>query len=94
MYDGTPVNGPADIRAFLLRYQDQYVRNVGQNLLTYALGRGVEYDDMPTVRGIVRTAAKDDYRLKSMIEAVAMSAVFRMNTVPNSPALAQTSLGQ
>ena len=53
MYDGTPVDGPAGVRDFLLKYQDQYVRNVTQNLLTYALGRGVEYDDMPTVRNIV-----------------------------------------
>ena len=50
MYDGTPVNGPAASATFLLKYQDQYLRNVTQNLLTYALGRGVEYDDMPTVR--------------------------------------------
>jgi hypothetical protein len=52
MYDGTPVDGPAGVRDFLLKYQDQYLRNVAQNLLTYALGRGVEYDDMPAVRAI------------------------------------------
>ena len=43
---------------FLLKYQDQYLRNVTQNLLTYALGRGVEYDDMPTVRGILHDSAE------------------------------------
>jgi hypothetical protein len=79
MYDGTPVEGPAGVREFLLKHQDQYVRNVAQNLLTYALGRGVEYDDMPTVRSILRTAAGDGYRLRSLIEAVVMSDVFRMN---------------
>lgn len=79
MYDGTPVDGPAGIREFLLRHQDQYVRNVTQNLLTYALGRGVEYDDMPTVRSILRTASTDGYRLKTLIEEVAVSDVFRMN---------------
>jgi hypothetical protein len=82
MYDGTPVDGPGGVRAFLLKYQDQYLRNVTQNLLTYALGRGVEYDDMPTVRGILHSTASDGYRLKSLIEAVAMSDIFRMNVAP------------
>jgi uncharacterized protein DUF1592/uncharacterized protein DUF1588/uncharacterized protein DUF1587/uncharacterized protein DUF1585/uncharacterized protein DUF1595 len=79
MYDGTPVNGVADIRAFLLKYQDRYVRNVAQNLLTYAMGRGMEYDDMPTVRSVLRAAADDGYRLRSLIEAVTMSDLFQMN---------------
>jgi hypothetical protein len=81
MYDGTPVDGPADVRTFLLKYQDQYLRNVTQNLMTYALGRGMEYDDMPAVRNILHTAANDRYRLKALIEAVVMSDVFRMNTL-------------
>jgi hypothetical protein len=79
MYDGTPVNGPADVRTFVLKYQDQYLRNVTQNLLTYALGRGIEYDDMPMVRRVLQTASSDGYRMKSLIEAVAMSDIFRMN---------------
>jgi hypothetical protein len=79
MYDGTPVDGPAGVRTFLLKYQDQYLRNVTQNLLTYALGRGVEYDDMPTVRSILHTAAGDGYKLTGLIEAVVMSDVFGMN---------------
>ena len=82
MYDGTPVNGPSDVRTFLLKYQDQYLRNVTQNLMTYALGRGMEYDDMPTVRAVLHTAQSDGYRLKSLIEAVVMSDVFRSNVVP------------
>jgi hypothetical protein len=82
MYDGTPVNGPADIRDFLVKYRDQYLSNVTQNLLTYALGRGVEYDDMPTVRKVLHTAKSDDYRLKSLIEGIVMSDIFRMNAVP------------
>ena len=81
MYDGSPVEGPDGVRAFLLKYQDRYLCNVTQQLLTYALGRGVEYDDMPTVRGILRTSAADGYRLRGLVEAVAMSDVFRMNVV-------------
>ena len=79
MYDGTVVDGPAGVRTFLVKYQEQYLRNVTQNLLTYALGRGVEYNDMPTVRSILHTAAGDGYKLKTLVEAVAMSDVFDMN---------------
>ena len=79
MYDGEKVNGPAGVRAFLERHEDQYLRNVTTNMMTYALGRGMEYDDMPEMRSILKTAAKDDYKLKGLIEAVAMSDIFRMN---------------
>ena len=85
MYDGTKVDGPAGVRTFLVKYQEQYLRNVTQNLLTYALGRGVEYDDMPTVRSILHSASGDGYKLKSLIEAVAMSDIFGMN-VPETAA--------
>jgi hypothetical protein len=82
LYDGTKVSGPEGVRAFLLKHQDQYLRNVTQNLMTYALGRGVEYDDMPAVRAVLKRAAGDSYRLKSLVEAVALSDNFRMNVVP------------
>ena len=77
MYDGTPINGVADLREFLLRYEDQFVRNVTEKLLTYALGRGVEYYDMPVVRKVVTDAAKDDYRFASLIVGVVQSEPFR-----------------
>jgi hypothetical protein len=79
LYDGTQVDGPAGIRAFLLNHQEQYLRNVTQALMTYALGRGINYDDMPTIRGVLHTAAHDNYRLRSLIEAIVMTDVFRMN---------------
>jgi len=80
MYDGTRVEGPAGVRAFVLKYSDQFVTNLAEKLVTYAIGRGVTYRDMPIVRSIVREAAEDEYRLDSMIVAVAKSAAFRMNT--------------
>ena len=83
MYDGTPVDGPAGVREFLLKYKDQYLRNVTQNLMTYALGRGVEYDDMPTVRRILHTTAQRQLSAEEPVEAVVMSDVFRMNVVPD-----------
>ena len=79
LYDGTPVDGPAGVRTFVLKYQDQYLRNVTQNLMTYALGRGMEYNDMPTVRAVLHSTEGEGYRLKSLVEAVAMSDNFRMN---------------
>jgi mono/diheme cytochrome c family protein len=85
MYDGTPVDGAAGVRTFVLKYKDQYVQNVAANLLTYALGRGVEYDDMPTVRNIVHTSARDGYKLKTIIEAITASDVFQMNVAPGGP---------
>jgi Protein of unknown function (DUF1592)/Protein of unknown function (DUF1588)/Protein of unknown function (DUF1587)/Protein of unknown function (DUF1585)/Protein of unknown function (DUF1595) len=83
LYDGSQVDGPAGVRDLLMRHQDQYLRNVAQVLMTYALGRGIEYDDMPTVRAVLRTAAHDDYRMKSLVEAIVMNDVFRMNVVPS-----------
>ena len=82
MYDGTPVDGVAGVRTWVLKYKDQYVQNVTANLLTYALGRGVEYDDMPTVRNIVHTSARDGYKLRTIIEVITASDVFQMNVAP------------
>jgi hypothetical protein len=83
LYDGSHVDGPAGVRDMLLRHQDQYLRNVTQALMTYALGRGIEYDDMPTVRSVLHSAANDDYRFRSLIEAIVMNDLFRMNMVPS-----------
>jgi Protein of unknown function (DUF1592)/Protein of unknown function (DUF1588)/Protein of unknown function (DUF1585)/Protein of unknown function (DUF1595) len=79
LYDGTVIDGPAGVRTFLLSHREQYLRNVAENLMTYALGRGIKYDDMPTVRRALREASADGYGMRSLIEAVAMSDVFRMN---------------
>ncbi len=89
MYDGTPVEGPTGVRTFLLRHQDQYLRNVTSNLLTYALGRGVEDDDMPAVRAILHSTEGSGYRLKSLIEAVVMSDNFRKNAGTNGSVTAE-----
>ncbi|MGE4657340.1 MAG: DUF1592 domain-containing protein [Gammaproteobacteria bacterium] len=79
MYDGTSVSGPADLREFFVKYSGQFVRVVTEKLLTYALGRGVEYYDMPVVRSIIREAASDNYRLSSLILEVIKSDPFLMN---------------
>ncbi len=78
LLDGTKVAGPAALRYALVAQKEQFVRAVTEKLLTYALGRGLEYYDAPTVRGIVRGAAADDYRWSSVILGIIKSAPFQM----------------
>jgi cytochrome c551/c552 len=79
LVDGTKIDGVVSLREALLRYSPQFVRTVTEKLLTYGLGRGVEYDDMPTVRSIVREAAKKDYRFSALVLEIIKSAPFQMN---------------
>ena len=78
LLDGTKVDGPAALRRALVAQKEQFVRTVTGKLLTYAIGRGLEYYDAPAIRGIVRAAAADDYRWSSTILALVKSAPFRM----------------
>ena len=79
LVDGTPLHGPADLRQALLTRSEAFVTTATERLLTYAMGRPVEYYDMPTVRAIVHRAAKNDYRLSSLVLGVIESAPFQMN---------------
>ena len=76
--DGTPVNGPIALRQALLKHPEQFVRTMTEKLLTYGLGRGLEYYDMPIVRAIARDAAKENYRVSSLIAGIVRSAPFQM----------------
>jgi hypothetical protein len=77
--DGTTFNGPAELKKVLLAsHRDEFVTAVTEKLLTYALGRGLESYDAPAVRAITREAAKDNYRLQSLIYAVINSKPFQM----------------
>jgi hypothetical protein len=77
--DGTRFVGAAGLRTALLTKSDQVVTTVTEKLLTYALGRGLEYYDAPTVRAIVREAGRQDYRFTSgLIMGVVTSAPFQM----------------
>jgi hypothetical protein len=78
--DGTKVDGPGTLRTGLMRYSDTFARTVTEKLLTYSLGRGLQYPDMPVVRAIVREAARDNYKFSSLILAIAKSAPFQMRT--------------
>jgi hypothetical protein len=78
LYDGTKIDGPKGLRDALLRHQDMVLRSFAENLLTYAIGRRVEYTDMPTVRGIVRDAAKTNNKLSAYVMGIVNSPAFRM----------------
>jgi hypothetical protein len=78
LYDGTPIDGPPGLRQALLKYQDVFIATFTESLMTYALGRRVEYYDMPTVRVIAREAKANDYRISSFIKGIAGSSAFQM----------------
>jgi len=80
MVDGTQIKDVSSLRGVLKRYSPQYVRVVTEKMLTYALGRGTEYPDMPLVRSIVRDAAADNYRFSSIVLGIVKSAPFQMNS--------------
>src|SRR6266446_4980498 len=80
LWDGSKVNGPVELRQALLRYSPQFVRMITEKLMTYGLGRGVEYYDMPVIRSIVRDADKNNDRFSSILLGVIKSAPFQMRT--------------
>ncbi|MYA41359.1 MAG: DUF1592 domain-containing protein [Gemmatimonadetes bacterium] len=79
LYDGTPLHGPADLRSALLRRPESLVRTFTENLMAYALGRRIEYYDMPAVRQVARAVGEDDYRLSAFVKEVVLSDPFRMS---------------
>jgi hypothetical protein len=85
LYEGQDVDGPVGLRTALLRYSPQFVRMFVEKTMTYAVGRGLDYTDMPTVRAIARDAAKDDNRFSAIVLGVVRSPQFQMRaTTPNS----------
>ena len=78
MPNGRSVTGMAGLRALLLERPEQFAGTVTEKLLSYALGRGLEHTDKPTVRAIVREAAADDYRWSALIAGIVKSPAFLM----------------
>ncbi|MYH28334.1 MAG: DUF1592 domain-containing protein [Acidobacteria bacterium] len=76
--DGTAFEGPTGLRSLLLERREQFMGTFTEKLLAYALGRGPEYYDRPTVRAITRAAASDNYRWSSIITGIVQSTPFRM----------------
>jgi len=78
LLDGSMLDGPSDLREALVRYSDLFVETVTEKLMTYALGRELEYFDMPTVRGIMRNAESNDYRFSALVRGIINSEQFTM----------------
>ena len=75
---GRPVDGPAELREALFGGRDLFVRALTEKLMMYAVGRELEYYDMPQVRAVVRRAADQDYRLSAIVSGIVTSEAFRM----------------
>jgi mono/diheme cytochrome c family protein len=82
--DGTKVDGVAQLRQSLVSHPDLFVQTMTEKMLTYALGRGVDYHDMPAVRTIVRDAAHSDYRFSALVMGIVRSTPFQMRMVAQS----------
>jgi hypothetical protein len=91
LYDGTEVEGPAGLRKWLVGYSDQFVSVAAEKLLTYALGRGLEPEDMPLVRKITRDGARNNNKFSTLVMGVVKSEPFRKNMKIQETGLKNTS---
>ena len=80
--DGAKFRGPVELRKALLKRSDAFVFTLTQKLLTYGLGRGLDYYDAPAVRQIKRDAARSDYHFSSVIMGIVKSTPFQMSMAP------------
>ena len=76
--DGAELNGPADLRKYLISHPDEFVHTVASKLLTYALGRGPEYYDEPALRKIIKESESGEYRWSNLILNIVRSTPFQM----------------
>jgi mono/diheme cytochrome c family protein len=76
--DGTEVDGVTALRRALVKRPEVFVQTLVEKLLVYALGRGLTFEDMPTVRAIVKRARAEDYRFSSLVSGIVNSAPFQM----------------
>jgi len=88
--DGTVVRGPDELRNALLEDPNQFVQTLTEKLMIYALGRGIEYYDMPAIRKIVRDAERHDYRFSSILAGIVTSEPFRFSTAPEDTGAGDT----
>ena len=84
MVDGTKLDGPLSLRRALVGHSEAFIRTFTEKLLTYALGRGIEYYDMPAVRAIDREAAGRNNRFSALVLAIVKSVPFQMRRAEES----------
>ncbi|MGC1458849.1 MAG: DUF1592 domain-containing protein [Steroidobacteraceae bacterium] len=80
--DGTVVHGVSELRSHMVARAPQFMETFTENLMSYGLGRGLDYFDMPTVRAIVRDCAKDNYRFSAIVLGIVNSPAFREDEIP------------
>ena len=80
LYDGTKISGPQGLRQALLARSESVIRNFTDNLMSYAIGRRIEYYDQPTIRAIVKKAAVGGNKFSSFVLGVVNSPAFQMST--------------
>jgi hypothetical protein len=90
LVDGTPVDGPIELREAMLARPEVFAGAVTEKLLIYALGRGLEAPDMPVVRGILRNTAEEEYPLQSIILGIVDSLPFQMRSKLQDPGAVET----
>jgi hypothetical protein len=81
LYDGMPMDGPSGLRNALLKHKDAFLLSFTEHLMTYALGRRVEAQDMWAIRRVIRDAEKKGLRMSAFVQGVATSPLFTMGTV-------------
>lgn len=89
--NGQPINGPADLREALMARRSTLPQILTEKLLAYAIGRDIEASDMPTIRGIVRAAAENDYRFSDIVINIINSNQFQMKMVPELSGFTESS---
>jgi hypothetical protein len=95
LVDGTVLNGPSDLRAALMKRPEQFAQTFTEKMMTYALGRGIEYFDLPTVRKIVRDAKATHYKFSSIVMGIVKAPAFQSSmlevTKAEQPAAGQVA---
>ncbi len=84
LFDGTQLNGPMGLRGALLSHKEAFIGTFTENFLAYALGRVIDYRDMPAVRGVEREAAKNENRMSAFVLGIVKSTPFQMSQAENT----------
>jgi hypothetical protein len=92
--DGTVVNGINDLRNHMVAHAPQFVATFTENLMSYGLGRGLDYFDMPTVRAIVRDTAQQHYAFSAIVLGIVNSPAFREDQIPAKPSATAVARSQ
>jgi len=86
LFDGTLLNGPASLRQAILKHSDAFIETLTEKLMAYAVGRRMQYYDMPAIRDITRNAQKNNNRFSSFVLGIVKSAAFQMSKAETGPA--------